>query len=60
MPPLAAYPASDPWPALLGVIGGELAELGIGESDEAVLEALATKLNELVGAESGSRPGARR
>ncbi len=60
VPPLAPYPASDPWPALLGVIGGELAELGIGESDEAVLEALATRLNELVDAEPESRPGARR
>lgn len=48
VPPLAPFPASDPWPALLAVIGGELADLGIGESDEAVLAALAAQLNELV------------
>ena len=53
VPPLAAYPASDPWPALLAVIGGELADLGLGESDERLLEALAAELHELV---AGDRP----
>ncbi len=48
VPPLAPYPASDPWPALLGVIGGELADLGLGEADEQVLEQLAARLDELV------------
>ena len=48
VPPLAPYPASDPWPALLAVIGGELADLGLGESDESVLAALAERLEELV------------
>ncbi|MEO8196316.1 MAG: glycosyltransferase family 4 protein [Thermoanaerobaculia bacterium] len=48
VPPLAPYPASDPWPALLAVIGGELADLGLGESDQRVLEELAARLDELV------------
>jgi glycosyltransferase involved in cell wall biosynthesis len=47
VPPLAPFPATDPWPALLGVLGGELADLGLGESDEGVLEALACRLHEL-------------
>ena len=47
VPPLAPYPASDPWPALLAVIGGELADLGLGESDETILAALAERLDEL-------------
>ena len=34
--------------ALLAVIGGELADLGLGESDESVLAALAERLDELV------------
>ena len=47
VPPLAPYPASDPWPALLAVLGGELADLGLGESDEPVLAELAARLDEL-------------
>lgn len=47
VPPLASYPASDPWPALLAVVGGELADLGLGEADESVLAALAGHLSEL-------------
>jgi glycosyltransferase involved in cell wall biosynthesis len=47
VPPLAPYPAADPWPALLAVLGGELADLGLGEGDEAVLGALAEHLVEL-------------
>jgi glycosyltransferase involved in cell wall biosynthesis len=53
VPPLAPYPPSDPWPALLAVVGGELADLGLGERDEEILAALATRLDELV---SGDRP----
>lgn len=49
VPPLAPYRASDPWPALLSVIGGELADLGLGEGDAAVLDALAERLVELGG-----------
>ncbi len=48
VPPLAPYPASEIWPALLASIGGELADLGLGESDDTVLEALAGRLDELV------------
>ncbi len=51
LPPLAPYPDSDPWPALLAVIGGELADLGLGEVDEALLAALAAQLHELVSRE---------
>ena len=47
VPPLSPYPASDPWPALLAVVGGELADLGPGEADEGLLRALATLLCEL-------------
>ncbi len=47
VPPLAPFPASDPWPALLAVVGGELADLGLGEADESVLAALAAQLTEL-------------
>lgn len=47
LPPLAPYAVSDLRPALLAVIGGELADLGLGESDEAVLAALAERLDDL-------------
>ncbi len=47
VPPLAPYPASDPWPALLAVLGGELADLGLGEVDESLLRVLAERLDEL-------------
>ena len=58
VPPLAPFTASDPRPALLGVIGGELADLGVGEGDEEVLALLAAQLNELMGPElpPGERP----
>ena len=51
LPPLAPYPASDPWPALLAVVGGELADLGLGEGDEELLAALAARLEDLVARE---------
>jgi glycosyltransferase involved in cell wall biosynthesis len=47
VPPLAPYPASDPWPALLARVGGELADLGLGEGDEETLTAVAARLAEL-------------
>ncbi|MDQ1347475.1 MAG: hypothetical protein QG573_846, partial [Acidobacteriota bacterium] len=51
LPPLAPYPVSDPWPALLAVVGGELADLGLGEGDEELLAALAAQLQDLVARE---------
>ena len=45
--PLAPYPASDPWPALLARVGAELADLGLGEEDEEALLAVASHLAEL-------------
>ena len=47
VPPLAPYPASDPWPALLAAVGAEVADLGLGEGDEALLAVLAERLAEL-------------
>jgi hypothetical protein len=47
VPPLAPFPAADPWPALLAAVGAELADLGLGETDEAVLAAVAERLEEL-------------
>ena len=47
VPPLAPYPASDIWPALLGRVGAELADLGLGEEDEPTLAAVASRLAEL-------------
>ncbi|MEO8277890.1 MAG: glycosyltransferase family 4 protein [Thermoanaerobaculia bacterium] len=52
VPPLAAFPVSDPWPVLLGAIGRELADLGLGESDEALLSEIAEKLTGLVSEEN--------
>ncbi|MEO7975032.1 MAG: glycosyltransferase family 4 protein [Thermoanaerobaculia bacterium] len=51
LPPLAPYPSADVWPALLAVIGGELADLGLGESDPSLLEALAAQFDELLSGE---------
>lgn len=47
VPPLAPWPASDPWPALLASVGGELADLGLGEADDELLAELAVRLEEL-------------
>jgi glycosyltransferase involved in cell wall biosynthesis len=47
VPPLAPYPVSDPWPALLARVGGELADLGLGEGDDETLTAIAARLAEL-------------
>ncbi|MGE0641939.1 MAG: glycosyltransferase family 4 protein [Thermoanaerobaculia bacterium] len=46
-PPLLAWPADDPWPALLAAVGAEVADLGIGESDEEALREIAARLAEL-------------
>lgn len=51
VPPLAPFDEADPWPRLLGAVGGELADLGLGEGESEVLAALATCLDELTAEE---------
>jgi len=46
-PPLAPYDPHDPWPALIARLGGELADLGLGESDPEALAALGEMLVDL-------------